>query len=183
MRCISLASRFHSSVSSWKKKLKYELTVQNSWVLCVLVHAAMRGSWGARAAGWKCCAFKEGKKIFSRAAESAQWRSSRHSELSGESHGGRRGGRGQRHFPGNHFIHTLKHFPFHVLFTLQTASKSREHGRAPGGLTLKSWFSLQGDKKKQRSDEASLHLVLLSRPPLAVAQRRNTTLWFADARV
>lgn len=47
------------------KKLKYELIVQNSWVLCCLlclVHTAMRGSWGARAAGWKCCAFKGGKK-------------------------------------------------------------------------------------------------------------------------
>lgn len=132
------------------KKLKYELTVQNSWVLCCLlclVHTAMRGSWGARAAGWKCCAFKGGKKKISRAVESAQWRSSRHSELSGESHGGRRGGRGQRHFPGNHFIHTFKHFSLRVLFMLQTAVSSREQGRAPGGLTLKSWFSLQRDKK------------------------------------
>ncbi len=41
------------------------------------------GSWG-RAACWKRCAFKAEKKRFSRAAESAQFRCSRHSELSGE---------------------------------------------------------------------------------------------------
>lgn len=39
-----------------------------------------------------------GKKKFSRAMESAQFRCSRHSELSGEPYGGRRGGREQRHF-------------------------------------------------------------------------------------
>lgn len=92
------------------KYQEYELIVQNSLVYSCLTYLKMGqigahcfwGSWG-RAAGSKCCAFKGGKKKFSRAAESAQFCCSRHSELSGEPHGGRRGGREQRHFPGNHF--------------------------------------------------------------------------------
>ena len=123
-----------------------------SFVLFVVFGARSHaGQLGGARGRMKMLRVQGREKKFSRAAESAQWRSSRHSELSGESHGGRRGGRGQRHFPGNHFIHTLKHFPLRVLFTLQTAVNSRGQAPALGGLTLKSWFILQRDLKKKKT--------------------------------
>lgn len=63
-----------------------------------------------------------------RAAESAQMRCSRHSELSGEPHGGRRGGWEQRHFSGNLFFFYLNVFcknEFTIHTQEQTASAAQ----------------------------------------------------------